>query len=280
MYTAALHNILSQRRLSRVYIHESDYREYFRYYSNLKLLPSLRDAKIKDEKQMVLYGKAIEAVTELLTKPINKENIQEAIYLVDDLFRKMVKDQDSYADMYKLFQHSHNVFNHSANVCLLTISFGLYLKLKPEALNILGLGALYHDVGLINIPKDILIKTTPLTTGEWLLIKEHPQLGVRQLQGALIFPRESLRVVAEHHEETDGSGYPKGLTRGHISLLSRICRIADKFDSMTAIKPYRAAFPPADALKEIYIKESSDDVRKLIRSFIEFLGGKKRPERS
>ncbi len=275
IFTSGLRNILFRRQLGSLFIKEQDYRKYLAYYTALKSMPGFKTARIRERKKLVLYGKAVEAIADILARPIDEKVIQSAVNLVDSIFTTMVKDPELYQDMFKLFRQDTSIFNHSANVCLLSVSFGMFLRLDKSIVHTLGLGALFHDLGMNKIDREILLKETPLTQEEWLEIKNHPEKGHEQLKRSLLFPRDALRIVLEHHEESDGSGYPRGLKADEISTMTKICRIIDRFDSMTTAQPYRAAFSPAEALKTIYLDESSEKARKLIRHFIEFLGGKK-----
>jgi response regulator RpfG family c-di-GMP phosphodiesterase len=272
IYTSGLRNILFKRKLSSVYIEEKDYRTYLQYLTELKSISGLRTAKIKDDKKLVLYGKAVEAITDNLALPVNKASVQASINLVDDIFRNMVKNPDLYADMFSLFKQNTDIFNHSANVSLLAISFGIYLKLEQSIIKLLGLGALYHDIGLNAIDRKILLKPSPLTKKEWALVMQHPEEGGKLVAQGIIFPTQSLRIVKEHHETATGGGYPRGLRGPQISNLTKLFRIVDRFEAMTTEKPYRAAFAPADALKQIYLEEKSKFVRNFVVKFIKFLG--------
>ncbi|MFH1137493.1 MAG: HD domain-containing phosphohydrolase [Pseudomonadota bacterium] len=276
VFHTGLRNMLFRRKLGSVFIRDDDYRKYLNYRSRIESIPRFRHEMIKDKKKLVLYGKAMEAVIPCLSEPVDEKTIQSAVNLVDDIFRTMVKDPDVYFDMYKLFTQDTSVFNHCANVCLLCISFGLHLKLDPKNLHILGLGALYHDIGLNKIDKAILEKPGPLTKSEWAEIRLHPERGSNILKKSLIYPVTALRIISEHHEKADGSGYPHGLKGPQISTMARICRVVDCFDALSTEKPYRAAMPPALALKTIFKEEPSERGRVLVKKFIEFLGGRKK----
>ncbi|MEW6263733.1 MAG: response regulator [Thermodesulfobacteriota bacterium] len=275
VFHSGIRNILFRRKLGSVFIREQDYRNYLKYYQSYRSTPRFQLERIKDKKKLVLYGKAVEAVTEILTEPVDAKNVQTAVNLVDNIFRTMVKDQDVFQDMYKLFTQDTSIFNHSSNVCLLSVSFGLYLRLKPDAIKVLGLGAMFHDIGMSKVDKDILGKEGPLTQMEWAEIKAHPERGATVLKTSLIYPLPALRIVLEHHEQSDGSGYPKGLAGNQISDLAHICRMVDRFDGLTTKKPYRGKLTPAEALKRIFLDEKSPKNRRIIRRFIEFLSGKK-----
>jgi len=274
VFTSGLKNILQQRRLASVFIREQDYSAFLEYYKAIKLSQSFQHQKIRDDKRLLVYGKAVEAVMDILTDPADNKNIKAAVDLVDDLFKTIVDDPVTYLDMFKLFKRDTTIFNHSANVCLLTVSFGIYLRLQAKTVNILGLGGLFHDVGMNRVDKRILERKGPLTKLEWDEIKKHPERGFALLKTSLIVPTPSLRIIMEHHEKEDGSGYPRGLKGDQVSKAAQICQIVDQYDSMTTTKPYRPAFRPAEALKRIYFEEPSETHRAVIRKFIEFLGGK------
>ena len=276
VFHTGMRNMLFRRKLGSLFIRDDDYRKYLNYRSRIESIPRFRHEMVKDKKKLVLYGKAMEAVIPCLTEPIDERNIQSAVNLVDDIFRAMVKDPDVYFDMYKLFTQDTTIFNHSANVCLLAISFGLYLKLDPKSLNTLGLGALYHDVGLGKVDKNVLEKPGPLTKAEWAEIRLHPERGMNILKKSLLYPVQALKLILEHHEKSDGSGYPHGLRGPQISALAKICRVVDCFDSLTTEKPYRAALQPSHALRTIFQEEPSERGRVLVKKFIEFLGGRKK----
>lgn len=272
--TSGIRHMLYKRELTSFFVLEEDYRSYLSFFSKLKSSPMFRHQMIKDEKKLVLYGKAVESITETLTSKIDNSVIRQSIEMVDNIFRKMVKDPDTYQDMFKMFKKDNSIFNHSVNVCLFAVSFGIYLRLDDQTIKYLGLGGLYHDVGMGDIHKDILEKPEPLTPEEWNEIKMHPIKGAEKIQAATIFPPQSLRIIKEHHEETKGTGYPLGLKGFQISNSAVLVKIIDKFDSMTTDKTYRKAFTPVDALKRLLVEEPSEKIRGVIRKFILFLGGK------
>jgi HD-GYP domain-containing protein (c-di-GMP phosphodiesterase class II) len=110
---------------------------------------------------------------------------------------------------------------------------------------------LLHDVGKIGIPDAVLLKPGPLTSDETAMMQRHPLLGERILNGVSYLGGLVRQVVGSHHERWDGAGYPRGLAGASIPLSARIFALADAFDAMTNTRPYRAALPVAEALREI-----------------------------
>jgi ribonuclease P protein subunit RPR2 len=114
-------------------------------------------------------------------------------------------------------------------------------------------GFLLHDVGKLGIPDAILSKAGPLTQEEWVLMRRHPQIGVRILEG-IPFLNGARDIVRSHHERWDGAGYPDGLTAEEIPLGARLFAVADAFDAMTTQRPYRKAMTVDDAILELNMK--------------------------
>jgi HD-GYP domain-containing protein (c-di-GMP phosphodiesterase class II) len=102
----------------------------------------------------------------------------------------------------------------------------------------LEFGSLLHDIGKIGVPDAILRKPAKLTDDEWVLMREHPMHGQQILRG-IEFLEGAARVVAQHHEKWDGSGYPLGLRTTEIDICARIFSVADAFDAMTSDRVYR-----------------------------------------
>ncbi len=116
------------------------------------------------------------------------------------------------------------------------------LALPPRAERINEYGALLHDIGKIGVPEAILNKPGKLTTEEFAIIKQHPEIGERICR-PLRFGPEIGPIVRGHHERWDGGGYPDGLVGEAIPLGARIVAVADSFDAMTTDRPYRNALP-------------------------------------
>src|SRR5438128_3034072 len=121
----------------------------------------------------------------------------------------------------------------------------------PEAdLPDLAHGVLLHDIGKIGIPDAILLKPGPLTNAEWKIMRRHPEIG-KALIERIPFLRGAVPIVWSHHEEWDGSGYPRRLKGEEIPLAARIFMVVDAFDAMTFDRPYSQAKPFDVAKAEI-----------------------------
>lgn len=131
---------------------------------------------------------------------------------------------------------------HSDRVSEYSVLIGKKLGLSEEDLKRLKIGGLFHDVGKIGVPDNILQKSGKLSNDEYSEIKNHPTIGAHILSTASIF-QDILPIVKYHHERFDGNGYPERLQGEKIPYLARITAIADTFDAMTSRRVYRDSIP-------------------------------------
>lgn len=145
---------------------------------------------------------------------------------------------------------------HSANVAKISEQIGRRLGLRGEALEMLHLSALLHDIGKLGIPDQILLKPGTLTDEEFDIIKEHPLRGV-DIASKIGSLRDCVPGIRSHHERLDGSGYPDGLIGDDVPLFARIIAVADCFDAMTSERPYRGPLSVAEVLQTIRSESGS-----------------------
>jgi HD-GYP domain-containing protein (c-di-GMP phosphodiesterase class II) len=124
------------------------------------------------------------------------------------------------------------------------------LELEPELVKLVRQSGQLLDVGKIAVPLELLVRPGPLSEIEFGIVRRHTTLGEKILSDAFL-PWPVAEVAVQHHERMDGSGYPRGLAGGAISLPSRIIAVADVVDAMSHQRPYRAAFSIADALSYV-----------------------------
>ena len=144
-------------------------------------------------------------------------------------------------------------FEKEEHVCrmqMLALKFGEKLGLPDSELNRLSLLITLRDIGKISIPKEILTKEGPLTEEEWEIMKKHPETGYRITRAIEEFALVAEDILA-HHENWDGSGYPRGLRGEQIPLLARITAIVNAYEIMTSGRPYRRRLSPAEAAAEL-----------------------------
>ncbi|MGV8905462.1 MAG: diguanylate cyclase [Acetobacterium sp.] len=124
------------------------------------------------------------------------------------------------------------------------------LEFPKELRQTLIYGAYLHDIGKINTPKEVLLKSDKLTETEWDELKCHPAQGVEIIEHVEIM-KDVQPLILQHHEQYDGKGYPKGLKDHEIAYLSRILSVVDAFDAMTSLRPYQKKRTIEEACKEL-----------------------------
>jgi putative nucleotidyltransferase with HDIG domain len=137
---------------------------------------------------------------------------------------------------------------HTRRVALLAAKVGDELKLSAASRRHLAVGGLLHDIGKLAVPPEILQKPAALTDEEFAAIKRHPEDGRRLLEELGGFPVEVRRLVSDHHERLDGSGYPRGLTANELNIETRILAVCDVYDALVSDRVYRPAWTPERAL--------------------------------
>jgi putative nucleotidyltransferase with HDIG domain len=136
---------------------------------------------------------------------------------------------------------------HTRGVALRAVQVGEELGLAPVRLRELAVGGLLHDVGKLAVPNEILQKPGALTDDEFDVIKRHPEAGA-ELVRELGFSSQVAKLVLDHHERLDGSGYPRGLGAPDLDIETRIMAVCDVFDALLSQRVYRDAWTLEDAL--------------------------------
>jgi putative nucleotidyltransferase with HDIG domain len=139
---------------------------------------------------------------------------------------------------------------HSERVVTYSLRLGREYGLNSDEMKSLEFGSLLHDIGKIGVPDSILRKPAKLTEEEWVRMREHPLHGQQILRG-IEFLQGASRVVAQHHEKWDGTGYPLGLRAEEIDICARIFAVADAFDAITSDRVYRRGKPYEAAAQEL-----------------------------
>jgi putative nucleotidyltransferase with HDIG domain len=159
---------------------------------------------------------------------------------------------------------------HSQRVSQLATAIARAMDVPAGEQDAIRIGALLHDIGKIGIPDRILQKAEVLSDGEFALIKQHPTIGCRILEGVQgLSPY--LPAVELHHENWNGSGYPYGLHGKAVPLAARIVHVADAWDAMTSDRPYRRGFTHARALGIIQVNAGTQFDPEIVEVFLRLI---------
>ena len=143
------------------------------------------------------------------------------------------------------------------------------LSLDAEEAETVELSAPLHDIGKIGIPDQILLKPGKLDAPEWTLMQRHAVIGHDILKGsASKYVRMGALIALGHHEKYDGSGYPNGLEGDHIPVCARIVAVADVYDALTSVRPYKAAWPSAQAMDYVASQAGKHFDPRMVAAFL------------
>jgi serine/threonine protein phosphatase PrpC len=156
----------------------------------------------------------------------------------------------------------------SLRVAKMSVCVGREMHITNDELEELEYAALLHDIGRIAIRGDIAVKAGNLTNDEETILQTHPRLGAEIIEHAGLLPG-AARIVAAHHEQPDGRGYPNRLSGSEVPLGSRIIMVAAAFDAMTSDRPYRSGMEPAAALDELLSNAGSQFFADVVEVFID-----------
>jgi diguanylate cyclase (GGDEF)-like protein len=203
-------------------------------------------AKSKGKNIVCIYGEKSN-LPQRLEHDINEIEQQIKFFLSKDVYT---------------FKHSKRVFSYAVDMAEI-------LNLNEEDRRLLVLGALIHDIGKLEVPRDILIKKTKLTNEEWEVVKKHVVWGKEFVLATKY--KELAPLVELHHERYDGKGYPHGLKGNEIPWLARMLCIIDSFDAMTTERPYQETKSFVDALHELKNCTGTQFDPELIIYFINYI---------
>jgi len=154
-----------------------------------------------------------------------------------------------------LFEESDDsdyLFKHSLNVAIFSSALAKAMGYEDKKIQAITVGSLLHDIGMKKVPKEIYNKKGKLTKHEYFEIKKHPIYGFKLAQNIKNIEPESLSVILEHHERSDGTGYPRGLKEDKISALGKITAITDTYDALTSHRAYKENISHREAFNIIF----------------------------
>ncbi|MDX8360850.1 HD-GYP domain-containing protein [Cytobacillus sp. IB215316] len=187
--------------------------------------------------------------------------------IVDQLLQELKSNKDLFTLLADIFSYEHYIFNHSLNVTMYSLAIGLELNLTNKELETIGIGALFHDIGKLMVPKNILLKPGKLTYEEFEEVKKHTEYGFDALRKIDTIPLVAAHCAYQHHERLDGSGYPRGIKGNEIHYLARLIAVADVFDAVASNRVYRKAMLPHEGLEILYSGSGTQFEKNIVEAF-------------
>ena len=191
----------------------------------------------------VLRGAAMGART---GQRIDTSGVREA---VSEIVENVLGDRSLVHNLAALKHMDEYTFIHALDICVLSLELGRHMKLGQSELVELGAAALLHDVGKVLVPLEILRKPGPLDRAEFEVMSKHPVDGAAMLLREPELPETAPVVAFEHHMRYDLSGYPRTQWPRALNVYSLMGCIADIYDALTTVRPYRPPLPPVRALE-------------------------------
>lgn len=200
-----------------------------------------------------------------------EQAVKQAHDMVTEMVNSVLTDRDVAIHLMNDKLAGEEMYVHSLNVSMLSVILGKEVGLDAIAIHMLGMGAMFHDIGKVEIPDKILLKTEPLTRAEEDFLRQHCIYGV-DIGKRLQLPKEALLIIAQHHEMADGSGYPSGCQADKISPLSRVVSIVNTYDNLCNPINLATALTPHEALSLMFSKQRSKYDAKALNTLIRSLG--------
>lgn len=192
--------------------------------------------------------------------------------VIAGMVESIIRNPDAMIVLSQLKDSDEYTALHSLRVCILALTLGRHINLSEEELNLLGVGALLHDVGKMKVPSELLNKSGRLTDKEFEIVKNHVPIGVQILENAKGISPLSIEVAERHHERYDGGGYALGYKGDQIGTFGLIAGIVDCYDAITSDRSYHEGMSAYNALSNMYKWRDTAFQAHLIEQFIQCMG--------
>ena len=242
---------------------------YFNEYTK-KVVDNPRTTR--KEKSAFIHEMAAFNLRLLFSAELNQQAMEKAVGSTSSAVDMMLRDNQILTRISDLLKIDYSVYSHSVNVSMLAMSFGQFLRMTPGQIRSLGLGGMLMEVGLAKIEPQLWNRPVKLDDQERKKIMLHSRFGYDLLKTISAVPYDVLMIVVNHHENYDGTGYPKGAKGESIPHLARIIRVLDTYDALTSPRPHRPAQEPMQAGR--FLQENAGTLfdPKLVTAFLRFMG--------
>ena len=202
----------------------------------------------------------------------NAVDVGGAKQLVEEISDSITRNPTALISLARLKTIHDYTYMHSVAVCAMMVSLAKQLGLEEAQVRSAGLAGLLHDLGKAVMPLEVLNKPGKLTAEEFAVIKSHPVEGHKLLLNGTDVDPIVKDVCLHHHEKTDGSGYPDGLTGDGISLFAKMGAVCDVYDAVTSNRPYKPGWDPAESLRKMAQWASGHFDPLVFQAFVKCMG--------
>jgi putative nucleotidyltransferase with HDIG domain len=236
---------------------------------NLRL-KELHHAINECEKKFINTSNIAKQVTRnILTDP--SASIEQAALIINDMVDTALMEGDVAVHALNGNRSSDAHYVHPLNVTILALIMAKSIDMSKEDARLLGMAALFHDIGKAEISDKILLKKEPLTKSEQSHFEQHSEIGARMAQEVGL-PVRIGKVILQHHEHADGSGYPKHLRGEQTDHLARLIALVNGYDNLCNPNNFALAKTPYEALAHMYANQRAKYDESLLKRLIKSLG--------
>lgn len=225
------------------------------------------------------FFKAVAIVEEVVVNTAQGKdvNISKMKRVVHSLIDHVMSDEQSLLELASIKSFDDYTYAHSTNVCVYALTLGVKLGLDRGRLSQLGFSALFHDIGKVKLPTDLIQKPDSYDENDWIQMQLHPLLGTKTILRSLkldTHTARAARVAFEHHINADFTGYPMlRRQKRPLNIFSKIISIADTFDALTSGRVYlKSAIPPDEVLKKMHYQMKVKFDPFLLKIFSDIIG--------
>ena len=224
------------------------------------------------------FFRAISTVEDVMMRVAEDKgiDISKTRRVVHSLIDRISVDEASMIELTSIRDFDEYTFAHSTNVCVYSLTIGIRLALDRQRLSELGFAALFHDLGKVKLPDDLIRKPNIYDENDWIQIQKHPHLGAKTILRNMPFDKYAARAALatfQHHINADYSGYPMLVNKRPLDLFSRIISIADTFDAMSSGRVYmKKTLPPDEVLRKMMHRMTIKFDPFLLKLFVNVIG--------
>lgn len=243
-------------------------------------------AKLSEDNRKVIrnearthFFRAMDHVKEIVVSTMHDREISLAKTkrVVHSLIDHIMRDENSLVELAAIKDHDDYTYAHSTNVCVYSLTLGVRLGFDRPRLSQLGFSALFHDIGKVKLPRDLISKPDAFDENDWIQMQRHPLLGAKTILRNLrldVHTARAARAAFEHHINNDFTGYPTlRLEKRRPNLFSRMIAIVDSFDALSSGRVYlKKPIPPDEVLKKMRSQMAVKFDRFLLDVFNDVIG--------
>lgn len=270
---------LIRRNIHRLFIPKNGKTRYMQYVeANLKKI-ILDEMERNEVKVKVAYEVGMNMVQDIFADEIiESKTIDRAMNWVFIMIDFILESDCIFSNLARIMQNDKNIFKHCVNSTVIGLLFAKHTGLDINSMNKLGMGLLFHDIGLVGLKKNnISENNVTKEDSKESAVLQHPLIGVTMLEKTKKFTPETLELIGEHHEYVDGTGYPYNLKGGETNQLAKYARIVDEYDLLIT----REDVKDSENLHFVVLNKMVNQLKNkldisLLTSFVKFVGASHR----